>query len=104
MKLKELFSDALPIISKFAPSIGAAIGGPVGLASGYAIPILASAFGAHPTDVRGLVQKIVNDSEAQSKLEGLEHEHGDWICALVDSVGNLSKAEIHINLEWNHAS
>jgi hypothetical protein len=100
MKLKEIFNDALPIVSKFAPSIGAAIGGPVGLATGYAIPILANAFGTHPTDLRGLVTKIINDSDAKTKLEGLEEEHGDWLCSLEDSLNNLAKAEIHINLEW----
>lgn len=100
MKLKELFSDSLPIIEKFAPSVGTAIGGPVGIAAGYAIPLLASAFGSKPSNIREIASKILTDADAQSKLEEIEHEHGDWICTLTDSLGNLSRAEIHINLEW----
>lgn len=95
MKLKELLSDALPIISKFAPSIAGAIGGPVGVAAGYFIPILADAFGVHPSDIAGLTQKILNDSDAQRKLEQVESDHCD--CA-----NKLSNAEINIKLEWQN--
>ncbi len=35
MKVIEMFDDALPIIKKFAPTIGAAIGGHIGFAAGY---------------------------------------------------------------------
>ena len=100
MKLKELFGDALPIIEKFAPSIGGAIGGPVGVAAGYVVPILANAFGAHPSNIKELVGNILADSGAQSKLEAIEHEHGDWVCTLMDSVGNLTSAKINIELTW----
>ena len=100
MKFKEMFNDVLPIITSVAPTIGAAIGGPVGAATGYVIPILASAFGVHSTDVKGLVDKIANNGEAQNILASLEREHGDWVNSMMDTVANLSKAEINIKLEW----
>lgn len=101
MKIKELFTDALPLISQYAPTLGAAIGGPFGAAAGYALPVLASAFNHNPTDVRGLVQKIMDDKDAQGKLKNLECEHGECLSLIQNSFGNLSKAGIHINLEWN---
>ncbi len=101
MNLKEMFDDALPLITQFAPSIGAAIGGPCGASFGYALPILANAFNHSPSDIRGLVKKIALDSDSQAKLEALENEHGTWISTLRDSVGTLSKANINISLEWD---
>ena len=103
MNVKELFSDALPIISKFAPSIGGAISGPVGIAAGYIVPVLASAFGAPSTNISDIVSKILNDPDAQEKLQVIEHDHGSWLCGIMDSVNNLTKADIHITLEWNVA-
>jgi hypothetical protein len=101
MKLREIFDASLPIINKFAPSIGGAIGGPYGFAAGYILPLLATAFGSHPSDVKDLVQKILNDPNAQGKLESLEHEHGDWICGLLDSAEKLQEAEISVKLRWS---
>lgn len=98
--LKDKFKDVLPIISKFAPSIASAIGGPFGMAAGYIIPILANAFGTNPGDINGIVHQLMNDPMAESKLEDLEHEHGDWLCTLTQSVSNLVKANINISLEW----
>ncbi len=100
MKLKDLLGDAFPLIKKFAPTIGSIIGGPVGFASGYILPILANAFNAHPTDFKELIANIVNDPASQSKLENLESEHCDWLCKTLDSVGNLAEAEINIKLKW----
>lgn len=100
LNMKELFDDALPIIQKFSPTIGAAIGGPFGLAAGYVVPVLASAFGTHPSNIKDLVGKILTDSDAQGKLEAIEHEHGDWVCTLMDSVGNLTSAKINVELTW----
>ncbi len=100
MKLKELLGDAFPIIAKFAPSIGAAIGGPMGFAAGYLLPVLANTFNAHPTNMQELVTNILNDPNTQGKLESIEHEHGDWLCTTLDSIGNLAEAEINIKLKW----
>ena len=100
MNMKELFSDALPIINKFAPTIGTALGGPFGFAAGYLIPVLAKAFDAHPTNLAGLAHAIINDPNTEDKLKEIEHEHCDWLCTTLDSVSNLASAEINIKLNW----
>ncbi len=100
MNFKDLLSDALPVISKFAPSIAGAIGGPVGVAAGYVVPLLANAFGVHPSDTAGLAQKILHDSESQGKLEQLEIEHGDQVCGLMNSIDNLASLKLNIELTW----
>lgn len=100
MKIKEAFIDALPIIEKFAPSVGAAIGGPLGFASGYIIPILASAFDAKPTDIKQLVSNIITDPRMQSKLESIEQDHGDWLSSLTDNLDRLVTAEFNVKLAW----
>jgi hypothetical protein len=100
MKLKEMFDSALPIITKFSPSIGAAIGGPYGFAAGYILPILASSFGSHPSNIQDLVSRIISDPQADVKLASLEHEHGDWLCGIFDSASKLQEAEINVKLKW----
>jgi len=100
MKLKELFEDALPIITKFAPTVGTALGGQFGFAAGYLIPILAKAFGSHPTNLPELAHNIITDPNTEDKLKQIEHEHCDWLCTTLDSVSNLASAEINIKLNW----
>lgn len=101
MNIKELFNDVLPVLEKFAPSIGAAIGGPFALAAGYAVPLLASAFDTHPSNIKQIVEKIIQDPDAaKMKLENMENEYGDWITSLMRSVNNLLKAEVNVRLEW----
>lgn len=100
MNIKELLIEALPIIKNFAPSIGAAIGGPVGLTAGTALHILANTFESTPSNPLQLVEKIVKDPDSQKKLEKVEQEHGEWLSSLMDSVDTLSKAEFNIKLEW----
>jgi hypothetical protein len=100
MKFKELFSDALPLIKNFAPTIGLAIGGPYGVASGYAVSLLANLFSADPSDIKQLVSNIVQDPEATEKLQKLEMSHADWLSGLMKNVNKLAKAEVNIKLEW----
>lgn len=100
LSIKYLLNDALPIVTKFAPNIGAAIGGPVGAATGIVVPLLANAFGVHPSDIGGLAKKILTDTEAKGKLESVEAEHGDWVNGLMDSIGNLASAKVNIELTW----
>lgn len=104
MKIKDLFHDALPIITKFAPTIGAAIGGPVGVAAGYVVPVLANAFGAKSTDIKDLVNKILADPGSEGKLEAIEQEHGDWVGALMNNVTHLTSAKINVELTWEPLS
>lgn len=101
MKFKELFNDALPLIKNFAPTIGLAIGSPFGVASGYAVSLLANLFDSSPADVKQLVSNIMDDPNANQKLEDLEKRHGVWIAGLMKSVNKLSKAEINVKLEWS---
>lgn len=97
---KDIFSDAFPLIQKYAPTIGAALGGGPGFAIGALLPILGNAFNAHPGDIKTLVSNIVNDPDAQAKLEQIEHEHSGWVCAMTDSVDRLTSAEVNIKLSW----
>lgn len=100
MNIKGLFGDAIPIIQKFAPSVASAITSPIGFAAGYIIPILASAFGTSSRDLNALAGKIFEDPDAAEKLAAIEHDHGDWLCGILQSVTHLSSADIHIKLEW----
>lgn len=101
MNIKEMFKEVLPLISKYSPTISAAIGGPYGFAIGYLIPILAKTFNCDPQNIAGLVKNIINDPDAQSKLESIEHDHCDWLCSIMDNVDRLSNAEINIKLSWS---
>lgn len=104
MILGEIFTEAMPIIEKFAPSLGAAIGGPFGHAAGSIIPWLAKAFESDPTDLKQLVANILKDPDAETKLNKIETLHGPWLKHLIDKANNLSKAEINIKLEWQNPS
>lgn len=98
--VKGLLSDALPLIENFAPAVATAIGGPVGFAAGYILPILANAFGTHPTDIKQLAANILSDPNAAQKLQTINTEHGDLLSGVMDSVGNLLHAEVNIKLDW----
>lgn len=102
MNLKELFNDALPVINKFAPTIGEIIGGPIGMATGYIVPILANAFETSPTNLKKLAETIISDPDSQKKLEMVESNHADWLTALTTTVTHLSSAEVNVKLEWNN--
>jgi hypothetical protein len=101
MNVKEILKDALPMIQKFAPSIGAAIGGPIGIATGFVLPILTNEFNAHPQNFGQLVTNMLQDIEAPAKLQKLEKEHGSWVSELMDSVNSLAEAEINVKLKWD---
>jgi hypothetical protein len=100
MNIKELFKDALPLIVKFAPTLGSAIGGPVGMAAGYVIPVLASAFESSPSDIKSLAQTIVDDPNSQQKLAELEKMHGDVIATMFNTMEHLASAKLNIELTW----
>jgi hypothetical protein len=100
MNLKNVFKDALPIIEKFSPSIAGAIGGVPGFALSFVIPLLAKTFNADSHNLSDIVTNIVKDQAAAVKLEGLEHQHHDWICAVTESAGKLLHAEVNVKLDW----
>jgi hypothetical protein len=99
--MREVFKDALPIIKKFAPTIGAAIGGPVGVATGYILPLLATAFDSNTSDLKHIADTIINDPLAADKLGALEHEHCDFLCSMVGTMDRLMSVEINVKLNWN---
>lgn len=101
MNLKTIFKDALPIIVESAPTIAAAIGGPIALAAGYVIPVLAQSFGVKSKNVNDLVSSIMQDPNASDKLAACESTHAEWLTYLMQSVNNLSNAEINIKLNWH---
>ena len=99
--IREVFSDALPIIEKFAPTLARAIGGPFGAGIGYVIPLLATAFSDNNFDLKRIADTILNDPLAPDKLGAIEHEHCDILCNLLGTVDRLMSAEINIKLNWN---
>lgn len=100
---KEILGDAFPLIEKFAPVIGNALGSPLGGAAvGYLINILANKFGIDASDIKNLAPAILGDEEAEDKLADLEYTFGDWV---KNSSRNFQlklpqKAEITIKVEW----
>ena len=83
MSIQDAFKDILPIIAESAPIIAKVIGGPVGLAAGYAIPILAHAFDVDSENVDKIVESITKDPEASAKLSRCEETHADWLTYLM---------------------
>lgn len=99
--LKTIFKDALPTLEKFSPSIAAALGGVPGFALSVVVPILAKTFGVDSHNLNDLASAILKDEHASVKLQGLENQHHDWLCAVTDSVSNLASAELHLKLDWH---
>lgn len=100
MIISEIFKDVLPLIKKFSPSVGLAIGGHVGFVTGYIIPLLANAFSANPTDLNDIADKISTDDQAQSKLEKIEKGHGDFINESYKNLNKIDNAEFSIKVKW----
>lgn len=101
---KELLADAFPVIEKFAPAFASAISGPmVGLASKFALDLIANAFGIPPADLPALSNAIISDPKAPDCLSELEAKFGDWF-KLFKNARMPSKAEFNVKLEWNDVS
>ena len=63
-------NDLISMVSKFAPAIGTALGGPLG---GMAVSALAKQFGV-ADEVAAVTKAIQADPEAALKLKQLEHD------------------------------
>lgn len=63
-------NDLISMVSKFAPAIGTALGGPLG---GMAVSALASRFNV-ADDVAAVTKAIMADPEAEAKIKQLEHD------------------------------
>lgn len=100
MNLREIFNDALPIIRDVAPTIAGALGGPVGIAAGAVIPVLANAFGVKSSGIANVAAAILNDPDAKSKLQQAEETHKELLNFLMDGINNLANAEITVKLGW----
>lgn len=99
INLSEVLHEALPLVEKFAPTIGSILGGIPGLASGSALSLLSKAFDTNPSNIHKLGEAIVNDPDAADKLADLDNQHGTWL-SYIENIKNLAKAEINIKLEW----
>jgi hypothetical protein len=97
---KDMFTDVLPIIKTVAPTVAGAIGGPIGMAASYIIPVLADAFGTGTGDINGLVNQIASDPDAVNKLQAIEAKHAGLLNVLMTSASKLTHAEINIKLDW----
>lgn len=95
-ELKKLMHNALPIIERFSPIIGSAIGGIPGFALGHLIPLLAKTFGADPNDPNDVANAILSDSNAGEKLKALEAEHCDSLCQIMKNLHDTKSAELSI--------
>lgn len=100
MRLNEVFREALPVIQRVAPSVAAAIGGPIGMAADYIFPILANAFGVSTAEPTQVVQAILSHDGSENTLAKVEQEHCDVLCGIMNSMTHLSQAEINIKLSW----
>ena len=101
ISIKGLFQDVLPLIKDAAPTVAGVIGGPVGLATGYILPILADAFQTHPQNFKELVDNITHSENAKSILQDVELKHAPWLNTLLTETHHISSAEINIKLEFN---
>ena len=63
-------NELISMVSKFAPAIGTALGGPLG---GMAVSALAKQFGV-ADEVAAVTKAIQADPEATLKLKQLEHD------------------------------
>lgn len=66
------FQDLVKTVSGYAPTLGSALGGPVGSIIGTAI---SSVFGGSHTDPQDLVKRINEDPEAALKLRTIEFQN-----------------------------
>lgn len=100
---KEILGDAFPIIEKFAPIIGSALGSPAaGTAAGYLINLVANAFGVNISDIRKLAPAILGDDRAGEKLSDLEFTFADWIqnASRNFQLKLPQKIELNLKVEW----
>jgi hypothetical protein len=84
MSLKELIDDVLPFIVDHAPTIGAAISGNKGVAAGYALALLADAFGVHQANPSVIPIFIKSNPNAEERLKNLEDNYKHCIAMLHD--------------------
>lgn len=81
-------NDLITMVSKFAPAIGTALGGPLG---GLAVSAIAERLGVK-NEVEAVTKAIKADPEAALKLQQLENEKFKAVLADKDSARNREAA------------
>lgn len=101
---KQILQDIFPILEKVAPTFATALGSPIaGVASTFALSILANKFGLNPKDVAKLPEVINADPECNDKLCEIENTFADWFKNNAQQIKSPSKAEINVKVEWDNA-
>jgi hypothetical protein len=83
-------NDLISMVSKFAPAIGTALGGPLG---GMAVSALAKQFGV-ADEVEAVTKAIMADPEAEAKIKQLEYDKFKAILADKDSARKREMAVV----------
>jgi hypothetical protein len=83
-------NELISMVSKFAPAIGTALGGPLG---GMAVSALAKQFGV-ADEVEAVTKAIMDDPEAEAKIKQLEHDKFKAILADKDSARKREMAVV----------
>ena len=100
---KEILGDAFPIIKEFAPAIASAIGSPIsGIATMFGINLLGNAFGISPAEVSKLGAAIVENPEAQTKLQQIQDSFSEWFTNHAEQFKMPSSVEVNIKMNWNN--
>ena len=87
-------NELIAMVSKFAPAIGTALGGPLG---GLAVSALSKQFGVKD-EVDAVMKAINKDPEAEAKIRQLEH---DKFKALLEDKSDARKREVDITASAN---
>lgn len=72
MDAKNMPKELLQLVTRAAPMLGSAFGGPAGMLIGS---LIANAFGADPKKPEDILKKIMLDPEYEMKLQKLEQDH-----------------------------
>ena len=87
-------NELITMVSKFAPAIGTALGGPLG---GMAVSALAKQFGV-ADEVEAVTKAIMADPEAEAKIKQLEY---DKFKAILEDKANAREREATVAASAN---
>jgi hypothetical protein len=97
---KGILTNALPVIATYAPTISRAIGGPVGIAFSYILPVLFNAFGVQYDDVTSLANAITTDESAPNKLQKIEKDHAECLTEMMKGLAELACVKLNLEINW----
>ncbi len=97
--IKEILSEAWPVIEKVAPVVAQALAGPLAGSAITALGLLAKKFDAN--DIVKLISNINSDPDAEAKLQEIDVDFSNEMTrAAVKSVGQLQNLKANIELNW----